>query len=699
MAGIKFCDWNKNFIKSNDKIDDVKSFFLNSDYDEIAVVNSEQVPIGVLNRSYLNNYLCTGNDVVETLPLDTSFVLIEDTSHSLEQLILDGFEFDILVNADHKFNALISKRKLITFLLKEQDHFLQYILEDADIISINKSPTHMVYIFQNSLLIDVNDSKSMEHFKESIIGPFLQEAFESKFNSKSKEIAFLNKLFLTYCIPIYEKDFLSGVVCILFSKTKNIGIIRKINKLQLLYNEANTIIETSYDGITITDGQGIVIRVNKSHERITGSKPQEYLGKHVLELEEKGILMNSATAKVLKEKKPITVRQQVMNGNQIIVTGSPVFDSEGNIVRVVSNLRDVTELESLQEKLAETEKIRNKYQIELDHLRKQHLHYDKLVAESSAMKEVINTAKNIAEKDVTVLILGETGVGKEVIAKFIHQYSHRSDGPYIKVNCGAVHASLIESELFGYEDGAFTGGKKGGKHGLFEAAQGGTLFLDEIGEFPMDLQVKLLRVLQEKEIIRVGGNTQIPLDVRFLCATNRNLQEMVNDGSFREDLYYRLYVLPVYISPLRNRKDDILPLIHFFLKKFNQKYNCSKRLSAEARKTLLNYPWPGNIRELENMVERIVISYSSEVITNQHISALYVKPHQGYDVLGKPSVNVDEIIPLSRAIEETEKQLISQALMKYGNMGKAAKVLGVDRTTVLRKIKKYNLVYPSYKKG
>jgi transcriptional regulator with PAS, ATPase and Fis domain len=310
------------------------------------------------------------------------------------------------------------------------------------------------------------------------------------------------------------------------------------------------------------------------------------------------------------------------------------------------------------------------------------------------MKKVFDFAARVAQVDSTVLITGESGSGKEIVAKTIHKLSKRKDGPLIQINCGAIPENLLESELFGYEPGAFTGASKEGKLGMFELAENGTLFLDEIGELPLNLQVKLLRVLQEREIVRVGGIKPKKINVRIIAATNKDLEKMVEKGMFREDLYYRLNVVRIKIPPLRERKTDIPPLIQHFLRKFNEKYEMNKKISPEVIERLIAYDWPGNVRELENLIERLVVIVIEDIIELKHLPD-YLQASINSDHF---QVSVSGIIPLKKASEDLEKQLISKALQKYGSTRKAAQILEVDQATIVRKAKKYNITNEARKK-
>ncbi|MDR5658443.1 sigma 54-interacting transcriptional regulator [Serpentinicella sp. ANB-PHB4] len=453
---------------------------------------------------------------------------------------------------------------------------------------------------------------------------------------------------------------------------------------KILPNELDEILESSYDGIYITDGQGYTLKLNKAYERISGIKREEILGRNMKELVQEGYLSESVSLLVLKKRVRTTIEQEFSNGTKALVTGTPIFDEQGDISLVVTNVRDVTELVNLKDELKKNRELTEKYFSTIEELKKQIIKTDHMVVEDEKILELLKVAQRVSQLDVTILLLGETGVGKEEVARFIHQNSSRKDKPIVKINCGAIPENLIESELFGYEKGAFTGAKKEGKPGLFEIAEGGTIFLDEIGELPLELQVKLLRALQENEIVRVGSVKPIKIDVRILAATNRDLEYMVKNKLFREDLYYRLNVVPFSIPPLRERKKDIVPLIYFFTNKINNKYNLNKKFSAEAYHCFIKYDWPGNVRELKNIVERtIVVSPNSEI-------GLEDLPKQLYQKHNSISINIDEDLqPLKTVVENIEKKLVDKAYEKFGNVRAAAKALEIDPSTFVRKRRKY----------
>ncbi|MGE5585933.1 MAG: sigma 54-interacting transcriptional regulator [Bacillota bacterium] len=308
-----------------------------------------------------------------------------------------------------------------------------------------------------------------------------------------------------------------------------------------------------------------------------------------------------------------------------------------------------------------------------------------IIAYSVEMGRVLQLAAKVALVNTTVLILGESGVGKEVVARFIHGTGPRREGPFVTINCGAIPATLLESELFGYESGAFTGARREGKPGMIDVASRGTLFLDEISELPGDLQVKLLQVIQERRLTRVGGVKPVDVDIRIIAATNRDLAGMVAKGEFRADLFYRLNVVPITIPPLRERPDDVIPLIYHFLERFNGAHGYRKTISEDAREILARYSWPGNVRELENLVERLVVTVEGDEIGPGDL------PRQVLEEGGlhRPGVVVGGIMPLRQAVEEVERQIIQRALSEKRSTYSIARLLGVNQSTVVRKIKKY----------
>lgn len=461
------------------------------------------------------------------------------------------------------------------------------------------------------------------------------------------------------------------------------------------------ILESSFDGIFLTDAQGLPLWCNHSYEVISGLRARDVLGIPMRELVARGTISQSATLLALEEGRPVTIDQTFTTGKRALVTSTPIYDREDRICLVVTNVRDISELIALQETLGHYRSLSDRYQQEISVIREQLMGTPQLVAEDPATLNLLRIVSRAAQLDTVVLIQGETGAGKEQVASYIHQRSPRAGKSFIRVNCGAIPENLAESELFGYERGAFTGANREGKAGLFEVAHEGTIFLDEVGELSLATQTKLLRVLQEKELTRVGGSKPVKIDVRVIAATNRDLQKCVAEGTFRQDLYYRLSVFPVRVPPLRERRGDIPKLARNVIDELNQNYEHKKTLSAGAETALLQYDWPGNVRELRNVMERAFIMSDGEEIHaedlaiveygNLHppttISPSYGAPPAGQTTASPPPTLGSESLQIQ--VARYEAALIGQALAETGSLRAAARRLQMDPATFLRRKKKY----------
>lgn len=456
-------------------------------------------------------------------------------------------------------------------------------------------------------------------------------------------------------------------------------------------NDFEEILEGSFDGILVTDAEGKILFVNSSYERVAEIKRSEMEGKYMRDLINPVWMPEPVSHVVAREKTVVSKRQVVKSGRHIMVTGRPLFDDKDNIKKIIINARDITEIYNLTEEL---QKARESEKAYFDRIDTPLIGTDdsekRILAISEPMKQVLMLAEKVANFQVTVLILGESGVGKEEIAKFIHQNSIRKDKPFIVVNCGAIPDNLLESELFGYEKGAFTGAVQAGKQGLLEAAEDGTIFLDEIGEIPLDLQVKLLRFLESKEIRRVGSVNTKNVDVRIVAATNCDLFEMVREGTFREDLYYRLNVVQIEVPPLRKRIDDIMPLAALFINRYNRKYNQEKKMTYDLVKALERYPWPGNVRQLKNIMENMVIVSNNEYLQPEDLPWNETRK-KNPTVKLIDSLSENEELGLNEAIDALERQILTQAKESYGTTRKIAEKLKVNQSTIVRKMQKYGL--------
>lgn len=443
--------------------------------------------------------------------------------------------------------------------------------------------------------------------------------------------------------------------------------------------------ENLHDAIHITDGKGKILFVNEAYTRTTGITWDECVGRTVAEIEAEGKLYKgSVTERVLATKERVDSIATIFSlDKEVLVTGIPVFNDDGEIIMVVTNTRDFPELKMLEKQLQNIEEEHRRTQEELAYLRRQQSGSNKLIYRSKAMSTVNDLIYSIADTDATVLITGESGTGKELIANEIYQVSSRRDKPFIKVNCAAIPSELLESELFGYEAGAFTGAKDSGKPGLFELADTGIILLDEIGDMPIALQAKLLRALQQHEFLRVGGTNPVKVDTRVIAATNKDLLDEVEKGNFRKDLYYRLNVVPINLKPLRERKEDIPILANAFCKNFSEKYNKDMSFALDGMAELASYNWPGNIRELENIIERIMVTNPTRTLINSNHVRAAINIHDGSAGLTL------EGLPLKEQVALFEKSLITQSVKREGSIRKAAKALGVDHSTLSKKMQNY----------
>jgi PAS domain S-box-containing protein len=485
--------------------------------------------------------------------------------------------------------------------------------------------------------------------------------------------------------PIITNGKVSGVVSVFQDISEIENISKELDLFKNMKNWLDAIIDSSYDGLWICDREGKVIRINKASERISDVNAGDVIGRNVVDLVAEGFFDKSVTLEVLKRKTSVTMIQRIKGGKTILVTGNPIFDENGDITFIMTNERDISELERLRAQLQESQALAKGYFSMLSELELKGVDLSSIIFRSEEMQKIIKMALKLAQVDSTVLLLGESGVGKGMIAKLIHKHSERGKGPFIMVDCAGIPDSLIESELFGYEKGAFTGAKAEGKPGFFEIANGGTLFLDEVAELPLSSQSKVLRFLEDHEVIRVGGTQTREIDVRVIAATNKNIEEMVSSKRFRKDLYYRINVIPLNIRPLRERRDDIPPLMFYFLEKFNKSHQKKKVFSPEVIEAFCKYDFPGNIRELANLIERLVV-----VAEKARIELGDLPDSIRWDVKGPVSdLLLGDGISLKEAIERYEKALIQRSMNKYGNQRRVAKMLKVDQATISRKIKKY----------
>lgn len=447
-------------------------------------------------------------------------------------------------------------------------------------------------------------------------------------------------------------------------------------------NIVSQILKMTSDGFIITDTEGNVREINKQYADFFGKSRSEIIGKSIL-----NIILNSKMIDIVKHKfsEEDAVHKYIdgeAKGNSVIVSRSYVEDEDGNVVAGVAQVKFKVQT------LAVAKKLMNEYE-ELEYYREEFQNQnrvDNIIGSDTKFREIVKECLKVAKTDIPVLLTGETGTGKEVMAKALHTNSLRYDKPFVSINCAAIPFELLESELFGYMDGAFTGAKRGGKKGKFQLANGGTIFLDEIGDMPSSMQAKLLRVLQEKEIEPLGSEKSIPLDVRVVAATRQDLEAKMKDGSFREDLYYRLSVFNIHIPPLRERGGDSLELAEFFLDELNHKYKTYKTFSKAVKAYFLKYQWPGNVREVNNVVQSAYAISTENIIDINDIPARMLQQE-------KPAINLDKNKKsLGQMVDDYEKEVILELLKKHkGNCLEAAKEAGIHKSNFYRKLQKYGI--------
>lgn len=440
------------------------------------------------------------------------------------------------------------------------------------------------------------------------------------------------------------------------------------------------------EGVYITDKKGTTLHVNEMYEKLTGLSSGELLGQNVRVLKDRGVFDAIVNPRVVETSMPATNVQVLQGGKRVVLRGFPVFDDNNELALVITLVRDVTLIGQMRKQITEQKKLISIYHNQIEHLSTKSPEVGNSY-EAPQIQQLSELVKRVASTDATILLLGETGVGKDRFARMAHENSPRKDEIFLKVDCGSISENLIESELFGYAPGAFTGASSKGKLGHFEIANKGTLFLDEIGELPLSMQAKLLRVLQDQEVMRVGSSSPKKVDVRIIAATNRNLEEEMEKGTFRSDLFYRLRVAVVDIPPLRKIPRMIPGLVNHFLQRFGPKYKKDIICPDGTMNIFLAYRWPGNIRELENTMQSLVVTCEGSEIRPQdlppamHTAASHsVKSPTG-------ALAGDSGRPLKEIMGDFEKQVIQQALEQYGSVNKASQVLGINRTTLFRKMR------------
>jgi len=450
-----------------------------------------------------------------------------------------------------------------------------------------------------------------------------------------------------------------------------------------------TVLNTSSESIWVCDGDGMVLSINKASERLLDTNAEDIVGRNVTTLVGQGLMDKSVTMEVIATRRQVSMMQYIAKTQKsILVTGTPVIADDGTIAMVIINERDLTRLNELREELQQARNVSNTYKKELTELNLLELREQEIIAESKEMQQVLATAMKLANLNVsTILVTGESGTGKGLLTKFFHARGKRKNGPFVQINCAALPESLLEAELFGYEKGAFTGAREKGKIGLFEMAEGGTLFLDEIGELALSLQAKLLKCLEDREIMRLGGLKPIKLKCTIIAATNINLSKAVKNKTFRQDLFFRLNTFTIRIPSLRKRPEDIFEMVHFFLAKYQKVYGVKRRISSKAMERLLAYKFPGNARELKNTIKKAVVMSEKDLI--DEFIERDLRPERARDDFRPVASPIRG--DMNRQVLDYEKDLLVQGLEICKTTRSLAAYLGISQSAVVRKLKKHKL--------
>ena len=627
---------------------------------------------------------------VHQLPFHTELAFLDEEADMLDFFKFFGEEVVVILGRDGSYKGYLRREDMLYHLLTNQSGHTDWIRSLLNSIPMGLIITDVqgkIENFSSEALRMIR--LSPDELRNGRIGDILDQDKFKKVIEHGESI--LNDIIINERMGVLA-DFgpirnqhgaITGAIIVLQDLPYIENLAMELEYVKNLNTDLQGILSSIYDEILVLDAKGVLLRYSGNLiQDFWEIDKEQLIGMNLMELENEGTFFSSILKMVIERRKKVSVTQESRSGKNVLAVGNPVFDDNGKLERIVIALRDITETVMLKEELLHVKKMSEKYKKELENLRdqKQYARNHQVIYGSEKIEKVMKYIQKIANTSSTVLLHGESGVGKEVFARTIYEMGPRSNKPFVKVNCGAIPETLLESELFGYEKGAFTGASTAGKPGYFRMANQGILFLDEIAEMPLNLQVKLLRVLQEREIIPVGGSNVVEVDVQIITATNKNLEQMVEEGTFREDLYYRLNVIPIQIPPLRERPEDIPLLSLHFLQKFNQKYEKHHQLSQDALDVLESYAWPGNVRELQNIMERLCVTSDEDLIEAEDIIPLLKKKNK--HMVPK---KVNKIMPLKDATKALEEQLIYMAMNEYKTTSMAAKMLGVSQSTVSRK--------------
>lgn len=691
-----------------DTVEKVRILYRSCRYNAIPVLDEHYKLIGILTRKTIQERGLTDDTLVKSIMTTAVPTLLEDAP--LEAVKNDkyrGLPIIPVIGVHGGLVGIIGDPEILsrgyddivaglTGVFGDRtddiaDYGIMVVDEDGQIVSFNRRAQKILgvqarEVYKMHVNTIIHESRLSEVVKKG------KPHFRQTMTTDNNKITLCTNRF-----PISGDGNIIGAFGIFEDVTEREKLKSNVLHLRNLNIELIGVLESIADGVIVLDEVGKVIKINSIFEKLVGVSAIDCLGSDIDRIAELGGIPNLVYREILQKKRAFNFIESI-NGRELLIYGNFILDGDGKLAKTVITLKDLNQLNEMILNLQVTKEMTARYYSELENFTNK-INQEDMIASSGAMKRVVNLALRVAQVDSTVLIMGETGVGKEVLARAIHKCSRRMEEAFIKLNCGAIPENLLESELFGYETGAFTGAKREGKPGLVELADGGTLFLDEIADLPMSMQVKILRVLQEREIQRVGGVKVIKVDFRLIAATNRNLEEMVKQKKFREDLFYRLNVVPVVVPPLRERREDIVPLIVFLLNKFNSKYGMAKKMSPDVIQRLLKYDWPGNVRELENAVERLVVTSETNLILLKDLaentridenSENSETSGDGRDS-GYSGYSGNSTMDLRNELELTEKRLLVQAIEQCKTTREMAAALGVSQSAVVKKMQKYGI--------
>jgi PAS domain S-box-containing protein len=612
----------------------------------------------------------------------------------LEMIVASEQGIVPVAGSDGRLAGVVDKESALRYLLEKNRATVEKLAAVLNsthdgIVAINAEGIITTFNKAAERIIDLQAEQALgRSIFEVIPGSTLHTLLDDCTPQLGVTVEINNKTLLSNRTPVTSDGRVIGAVSVFEDITGLQKLTRSLEETRTTVEVLEMILNSTYDGLVLVDRHGVITRINKAYQEFLGIAEEEAVGRHVAE-----VIENTRMHIVLETGKAEIGHTQKIQGKEMVVMRIPIF-RDGEIIGAVGKVmfRDVRELKALAENLNLIENELKYYKSELQRIKGAKYSFQNIFGNSAKIIRAKQLAKQAAVSNSTVLIYGESGTGKEIFAHAIHNYSYRRFGPFVRVNCGAIPSTLFESELFGYAEGAFTGAQKGGKPGKFEMADRGTIFLDEVGEIPLDMQVKLLRVLQERETERVGGTQLLPLDVRVIAASNQPLEDMVKEKKFREDLFYRLNIFRVELPPLREIPEDIPLIARQLIAELNEEMGAKvEGLDEEVTAVFQSHPWPGNVRELRNVLERSINMNRKGLIEKRHLPLFLQKKkvhllEEIFSLGDEVPLNLDELLA------ETEKAAIRRALaLTRNNKKQAAGLLGIHRSAVYQKMHKHGL--------